>query len=66
MSDWRTELNDEQKVKYEEWIKSYHAKNEFFVWLDEDTVHRNGNPFYGRSWDEHVQSCKRSGRDPYD
>jgi len=64
--DWVQELNEEQKKYFDKWINSYESKNEFFTWMDEKKVHAKGNPFYGRTWDAHVESCRRSGRDPYD
>ena len=66
MSNWIEKLSQEEKVKFDEWSKSYDAQDAFLVWLDEQRVHQSGNQFYGRTWNEHVKSCKKSGRDPYD
>lgn len=65
-SDWRSNLTEEQRIKYEEWIKSYQARNEFLYGLTKIECIVMETLFYGRARDDHVRICKESGRDPYD
>lgn len=65
-SNWFLGLSAQDKADFDVWIQSGDARHEFRVWQDERRVHLNGNPFYGRTWDDHFARCKETGRDPYD
>jgi len=58
------ELNDPQ---FSKWIQTSDFERAFREWKqDEDLKKAVGHGFCGRDWDAHVESCRRSGRDPYD
>ena len=64
--NWTEELNEEEKAYFNTWINSNYSKDEFMTWMDEKKHSERGDLFYGRSWDAHVKSCRKTGRDPYD